>query len=134
MRLLSAFGVVASLAILAGSANAQKVPPQLLGSKAIEAITGSTISFYGNDSVQFVMFIAADHTVDMLKKKPQQKNERSTFEWSSNKAGQLCVAHETPCYTIKVYGVQGLIGGGNKELFNFNIEPGNQVDAYAAKG
>jgi hypothetical protein len=131
MRLLSAFGVVASLAILTGSANAQKVPPQLLGSKAIEAITGSTISFYGPDSVHAVMFIAADHTVDMLKKKPQQKSERSTIEWSSNKAGQLCLAHETPCYTVKVYGVQGLIG--DKGVVPFNIEPGNQVDAYAAK-
>jgi hypothetical protein len=50
MRFLSAFGVIASLAILAGSANAQKVPPQLLGSKAIEAITGSTISFYAPES------------------------------------------------------------------------------------
>jgi hypothetical protein len=131
MRLLSAFGVVASLAILAGGANAQTVPPQLLGSKAIEAITGSTISFYGLDSVQFVMFIAADHTVDMLKKKPQQKSQRSTFEWSSNEAGQLCLDHATPCYTVKVYGVQGLIG--DKEIFPFNIEAGNQVDAYAAK-
>jgi hypothetical protein len=131
MRFLSAFGVIASLAILAGSANAQKVPPQLLGSKAIEAITGSTISFYAPESIHVVIFIAADHTADMLKTKPQQKGQRSTLEWSSNKAGQLCFDHETPCTTIKSYGVQGLIG--NKEVVPFNIEPGNQVDAYAAK-
>ena len=103
------------------SAHAQKVPPQLLGSKAIEAITGSTINFYAPNSLHVVIFIAADHTADMLKTKPQQNGQRSTLEWSSNNAGQLCFDHETPCTTVKVYGVQGLIG--NKEVVPLNIEP-----------
>jgi hypothetical protein len=133
MRFLTAVSVVASFAVFASSANAQKAPPQLLGSKAIEAITGSTISFYAPDSVHIAIFIAADHTADMFKKRPPQRGQRSTIEWSSNKAGQLCVAHETPCFTIKVYGVQGLIIDSKKNLTPFDIEPGNQVDAYVAK-
>ena len=69
---LEGLGVVASLAVSAAGANAQSdIPPKLEGQKAIQAITGSTIVGYGRYG-RFVMFIAADHTLDFLQKGKRQ--------------------------------------------------------------
>lgn len=127
MRFIRAFGVVASLAVSAGSANAQsKIPPKLEGNKAMQAITGSTITGYGQKG-RFVIFIAADHTLDIL-----QKGTREKGQWSF-KDNRFCIVHESPCPKLTVFGSQGILGTGGS-VIPFNIEPGNQVDAYAAKG
>lgn len=127
MRFIRAFGVVAGLAILAGSANAQSDnPPKLEGQKAIQAVTGSTIVFYGPTG-RIVMFIAADHTADILKK----GGERATVQWDFEN-NRFCLVHEHPCFKLTVFGTSGILIPG-ETVIPFNIEPGNQVDAHAAK-
>ena len=127
MRFLGVFGVVASLAVSAASANAQSdIPPKLEGQKAIQAITGSTIVGYGPYG-RFVMFIAADHTLDIL-----AKGKREMEQWSF-KDNRFCILHESPCPKLTVFGTQGILDTGGT-VIPFNIEPGNQVDVYAAKG
>ena len=127
MRFLRASGVVASLAVLVASANAQSpTPPKLEGPKAMQAITGSTIVSYGEYG-RVVMFIAGDHTLDVF-----QKGQRSEDQWSY-KANRFCIEHESHCANVMVFGTQGTLDyDGN--VFPFTIEIGNQVEAYAAKG
>jgi len=127
MRFISAFGIVASLAVSAASANAQSdIPPKLEGQKAIQAITGSTIVGYGQHG-RFVIFIAVDHSLDVL-----EKGKRETEQWSF-KDNRFCILHQSPCLKLTVFGTQGILDTGGS-VIPFNIEPGNQVDAYAAKG
>lgn len=126
MRFIRAFGVVASLAILAGSANAQSdIPPKLEGRKAIQAVTGSTIVFSGPNG-RIVMFIAADHTADIL-----EKGKRETVQWEF-KNDRFCIVHQNPCYKLTVFGTHGILIPG-ESVTAFKIEPGNQVDTYAPK-
>jgi hypothetical protein len=113
MRFLKVFGIIASLAALAASAEAQSPnPPKLVGSAA-----------YG----RVVMFIAADHTLDVF-----QKGQRSQDRWS-DKGGQFCIEHESHCAKVMLFGTQGTLDyDGN--VFPFTVETGNQVGTYAAKG
>jgi hypothetical protein len=127
MRFLTVFGIVASLAVLAVAAEAQSPnPPKLEGSAALNAITGST--FVGSGQYgPIVMFIAADHTLDVF-----QRGKRSQERWF-DKGGQFCIEHESNCAKVMLFGTQGILDyDGN--VYPFNIETGNQVGTYAAKG
>jgi hypothetical protein len=127
MRFIRALAVFATLTVSATSANAQsEIAPRLTGLEAILAITGSTIVADGQYG-RVVMFIAADHTLDVF-----QKGERKKDQWS-DKTNQFCIEHESPCAKVTVFGTQGVLDY-NGNIFPFRIEPGNQVDAYAAKG
>ena len=127
MRFLKVFGIVTSLAALAASAEAESPnPPKLEGSAALNAITGSTIVANGQYG-RVVMFIAADHTLDVF-----QKGQRSQDRWS-DKGGQFCIEHESHCAKVMLFGTQGTLDyDGN--VFPFTVETGNQVGTYAAKG
>jgi len=70
------------LAALGVSADAQSPnPPKLEGSAALNAITGSTIVADGQYG-RVVMFIAADHTLDVF-----QKGQRRQDRWSTKMVG-----------------------------------------------
>ena len=127
MRSLAIFGVVGSLAFVAVVAEAQSPnPPKLEGSAALNAITGSTIVADGQYG-RVVMFIAADHTLDVF-----QKGQRHQDRWS-DKDGRFCIEHESHCAKVMLFGTQGILDyDGN--VFPFNVETGNQVGIYAAKG
>jgi len=126
MRFFAVFGVVAGLAALTATAGAQS-PTKLEGSAALSAMTGSTI--VGNGTYgRVVMFMAADHTLDVF-----QKGKRSQERWS-DKGGRFCIEHESHCAKVTLFGgTQGILDyDGN--IFPFTVETGNQVGVYAAKG
>src|ERR1700721_2621660 len=88
-------------------------------SAALNAITGSTIVANGQYG-RVVMFIAADHTLDVF-----QKGQRSQDRWS-DKGGQFCIEHESHCAKVMLFGTQGTLDyDGN--VFPFTVETGNQV-------
>jgi hypothetical protein len=127
MRFLTVFGIVASLAVLTVGAEAQSPnPPKLEGSAALNAMTGSTIVGNGQYG-PVVMFIAADHTLDVF-----QKGKRSQDRWS-DKGGRFCIEHESHCAKVMLFGTQGILDYDG-DVFPFTVETGNQVGTYAAKG
>lgn len=121
-------GVIASLVVLASGANAEDQDLTALGgSKAIQAIIGSTITLVGVPDGPVSMYVGSDQTYDYVK-----NGEISSEKWFEK--NHLFCIKSWDCSSIVVSGAQGyLIDVDSGNAISFTIEPGNHVDDSAAK-
>ena len=125
--------ILATLALLTSGANAaDQDSGQLKDSKAIQAVTGSTIVFADEQDIDGItmIYIGNDHTFDAL-----IKGEISSGEWFEKK-DLLCLDYEKKCYAVSIDTVDGTLNyliDDDGAPTRFTIEAGNKVDDSAAK-